>query len=69
MSERHTCSTCHRTFEAVTVGGGMTSPEPEPLKCPYCGFTRSILSSGRLVTRALPEGAAPNPPALRDDKS
>jgi DNA-directed RNA polymerase subunit RPC12/RpoP len=55
MAEIRTCESCRRKFEVLTVGGGMTSPEPEPLKCPYCGFTRQVLSSGRFVTRPLPE--------------
>lgn len=55
MPDLQTCGGCKRLFEATTVGGGMTSPEPEPMTCPYCGFTRLLLNSGRFVTRALPE--------------
>ena len=32
-----TCKSCGDCFEVIEVGGGMTSPEPEPMKCPHCG--------------------------------
>ena len=69
MAETFTCQSCHRDFEAVIVGGGMTSPELEPLKCPFCGSVRSVLSSGRFVTRPLSDVKSAPPRAPDEQKA
>lgn len=57
-----TCTKCRGRFEVIEVGGGMTSPEREDLKCPHCGYTTSRLASGRLRTRPISEDTSCNPP-------
>ena len=53
MAEIRTCASCAGTFEIREIGGGMTSPEPESVKCPHCGHALTLLASGRLVARPL----------------
>jgi Zn finger protein HypA/HybF involved in hydrogenase expression len=55
MDEIVTCKSCFGRFEVVEVGGGMTSPELEPLKCPHCGHQTLRLAQGRLRTRPVPK--------------
>ncbi|MDB5596493.1 MAG: hypothetical protein JWM36_3454 [Hyphomicrobiales bacterium] len=63
MAEIETCTSCARRFELVEVGGGMTSKEPEEMKCPYCGHVRMRLASGRLRTLPLPDHSGLQAPA------
>ncbi|MDB5641187.1 MAG: Zinc ribbon domain [Hyphomicrobiales bacterium] len=53
MAEIVTCKSCGEPFEVVEVGGGMTSPEPEPMTCPHCGHRTMRLAQGRLRTRPV----------------
>jgi hypothetical protein len=53
VSQIETCDKCHESFELIEVGGGMTSPEPEEMRCPHCGYVKVRLASGRLRTRPL----------------
>jgi DNA-directed RNA polymerase subunit RPC12/RpoP len=53
MSEIVSCKKCAASFEVIEVGGGMTSPEPEPMQCPYCGHETMRLAQGRLRTRPV----------------
>ena len=53
MSEIVSCRKCGASFEVIEVGGGMTSPEPEPMKCPHCGHETMRLAQGRLRTRPV----------------
>lgn len=57
MSELTTCRTCGEAFEVIEIGGGMTSPEPETLRCPFCGAESTRLARGRLRARK------PEPPS------
>jgi DNA-directed RNA polymerase subunit RPC12/RpoP len=65
MAEIETCTSCARRFELVEGGGGMSSKEPEEMKCPYCGHVRMRLASGRLRTRPLPDDAGSQAPGLK----
>ena len=55
MVEIVTCKSCGERFEVIEVGGGMTSPEPEPMTCPHCGHQSLRLAQGRLRTRPVPD--------------
>lgn len=60
MAETMNCRKCGGRFEVIEIGGGMTSPEPEPVKCPHCGDQTMRLAQGRLRTRPVPaEGDEP----------
>jgi DNA-directed RNA polymerase subunit RPC12/RpoP len=60
MAEIVKCKACGAPFEVIEVGGGMTSPEPEPMTCPHCGDRTMRLAQGRLRTRKVSEGDEAN---------
>ncbi len=55
MAEIVTCKSCGEPFEVIEVGGGMTSPEMEPMNCPHCSHRTLRLAQGRLRTRPVPK--------------
>lgn len=63
MTDVVTCSKCRQPFEVVEIGGGMTSPEPEDMRCPHCGHVTTRLARGRLRTRPVADTTSSSPPA------